>query len=280
MSKYRCTSCDLVIKNELIVSLLSPDNQDILSNINKETTKTVTDLVCPTLTNNKAPSKLCFISLQNATKCSNNFTPANVLLYGTIICNQLNNLNILGLTNAQIRALDQKYKFTWPLSVQFDSDRLGNNKRIQNFPLLIIYPKSTCEIQFWIKLTRQYSLSISVRSGGHSYEGFCNNGQIIIDTSYLNLPYENKQISINRRSQTVDVTPGVRLGPLYAKVAKKNFQLIGGICPSVAIGGYITGLGVGYFIRKYGYGCDSLLEADIVLADGSLLTVNKDKNSK
>src|SRR5437764_719109 len=81
--KYRCTSCDLVIKNELIVSLLSQDNQDILSNINKETTKTVTDLVCPTLTNNKAPSKLCFISLQNATKCSNNFTPANVLLYGT-----------------------------------------------------------------------------------------------------------------------------------------------------------------------------------------------------
>lgn len=274
MSTHRC---DLLITTDLITSLLSPTDQELLHIINTNTTHTITNTVCPNTLQSSPTNKICFTSINNATKRTNNFTPTNVNLYGSTICSQLSNLNILGLTNKQIYALDQKYKVTWPWSVQFDSDRLGNNKRVQQFPLLIIYPKTPADIQYWIKLARHHSLTPSIRSGGHSYEGFSMSGQLVIDMSYLELPCSRKQVIVHKSS--VDVSPGTRLGPLYAKVAKKNLQLVGGICPSVAIGGYISGSGVGYFIRKYGYGCDSLLEADIILADGSLLTTNECKNS-
>lgn len=310
--------CDLLIKDELIYSLLSNDDQESLRDINANITDNVTQLVCPTTdlkltslndtiqtndvkNDNKVTqsndahnlilskysklnikvsknSRICLVPLKYATKDTNNLVPTNVNLYGTIICSQLLNLNLLGLTNEQIRTLDHKYKVTWPWSVQFDSDRLGNNKRVQQFPLLIVYPKTVAEIQFWISLARKYSLIPSIRSGGHSYEGFSAGGQLILDLSYLSLPNKRKQICIDKKLETVEVVPGVRLGPLYAKVSKKNLQLVGGICPSVAIGGYIAGSGVGYFIRKHGYGCDSLVEVDVILADGSVVTANKCQN--
>jgi len=293
----QCKKCDLLIANDLESSLISHYNKKLLKRVNHNITENVTKIICPNF-NIKEKSfitydrlikykifpsirknELCFVTLDRVDPKRNNsknIAPSNTILYGTTICNQLLDLNILGLKNEDIRKLDEKFDIVWPWSVQFNSDRLGNNKRVQNFPLMIVYPREDFEVTYWVKFCKNHFMTPSMRSGGHSYECFSNGGQLIIDLTHLEIPHRKKcgrnQIFVDTKYRTVDVSPGVRLGPLYGEVAKKGFQIAGGICPSVCIGGYITGGGVGYFLRKYGYGCDSLLKVDVVLADGKLIT--------
>ena len=57
---------------------------------------------------------------------------------------------------------------------------------------------------------------------------------------------------------------------------KNDVLVVGGGRASVgAAGGYLQGGGHGFFSPKHGLAVDNLLEADIVIADGSLLTINK-----
>ncbi len=129
-------------------------------------------------------------------------------------------------------------------------------------------------MQKWIALAAKFEIPVSVRSGGHSYEGFSAYNTLVLDMSFLRLPCKHGQVHICKKRLTVDVTPGVRLGPLYAQLQSEGLQLSGGICPSVCVGGLLLGGGVGFFIRERGYACDSLLEADVVLANGSVVTAS------
>jgi FAD/FMN-containing dehydrogenase len=52
-----------------------------------------------------------------------------------------------------------------------------------------------------------------------------------------------------------------------------------GIISTTGIAGLTLSGGHGYLSRKYGLTIDNLLEADIVLADGSFVTANRDKNA-
>ncbi len=202
----------------------------------------------------------------------------NIFLFGTSIYLNLDEIMAHGLDAKTIKKLTKKYDIIWPWSLLYDAKRQGNNKRWNKFPLLIVFPKNAEEVSFWIKFCSKYNFTPSIRSGGHNYEYFSGQNEAIIDTSKLLLASNKKQMKIND-DDTVTVTAGTRLGLLYNKLAEKDLIIAGGICPSVCIGGLITGGGIGYMIRKFGLAMDNLVEAKIVLASGQIIvTSNKKKN--
>ncbi|CAG8772526.1 7373_t:CDS:2, partial [Acaulospora morrowiae] len=112
------------------------------------------------------------------------------------------------------------------------------------------------------------------RNGGHSDEGYSNlDGTLVIDVSKM------IEISVNEVEQTATVDAGIRLGPLYIELARKNFTIVSGYSPTVGLSGIIAAGGFGMQSRKYGVTGDFVLEAQVVLANGSLVVANSNTNS-
>lgn len=69
-------------------------------------------------------------------------------------------------------------------------------------------------------------------------------------------------------------------GDVYAQAKANNVVVVGGGTPSVgAIGGWMQGGGHGPASRQFGLGADQVLEMDVVLANGSVVTANACQNS-
>ncbi|KAK9091523.1 hypothetical protein Sjap_024700 [Stephania japonica] len=79
--------------------------------------------------------------------------------------------------------------------------------------------------------------------------------------------------SINIEDRTAWVQAGATTGELYYRIAEKTSTLgfPGGLCPTVAVGGLISGGGYGYMLRKYGLAADNIVDAHIVNVEGEIL---------
>jgi FAD/FMN-containing dehydrogenase len=87
------------------------------------------------------------------------------------------------------------------------------------------------------------------------------------------------QFSYDKPSQTAIVGAGFRLGPL--KLALWNAGKVtipSGTCPTVGVGGHALGGGWGFVARKFGIMADSIVEAEIVIYNGTLVTANANQN--
>lgn len=100
------------------------------------------------------------------------------------------------------------------------------------------------------------------------------NGVLVVDLGGFT------QFSYNSSAKTAIVGAGYRLGPL--KLALWNAGKVtipSGTCPSVGVGGHALGGGWGYVSGKFGIMSDSILEAQVVINNGSLVTANSTQNS-
>jgi FAD/FMN-containing dehydrogenase len=117
------------------------------------------------------------------------------------------------------------------------------------------------------------SLRLAARSGGHSYAGYSapDNG-LVVDLRAM------KRIDVKSDGTTV-VGAGARLFDIYSAVAAAGRCLPSGSCPSVGVSGITLGGGIGVMARLHGLTCDSLVAADIVLADGTRKTVDAEHHA-
>ncbi|KAK4493547.1 hypothetical protein RD792_017982 [Penstemon davidsonii] len=63
------------------------------------------------------------------------------------------------------------------------------------------------------------------------------------------------------------------LGELYYRIWRKSkvHAFLAGVCPTVGVGGHLSGGGYGTMIRKYGLSVDHVIDAKIVDAKGRIL---------
>ncbi|CAG8570338.1 15452_t:CDS:2, partial [Dentiscutata heterogama] len=156
----------------------------------------------------------------------------------------------------------------------YNDARVGERVRFQQYPRMITYPTNTTQVQQLVLCSTTFSITPSPRNGGHSNTGSSSlNDSLVIDISNIN------SVDIDTVSQTAIVGGGIRLGPLYIQLAQKNFTFISGICPTTGLTGVIASGGFGLQSRKYGITGDLVLEAQIVTANGSILTANSILNA-
>ena len=169
-----------------------------------------------------------------------------------------------------VKIIEPTFKLFKNGDAPYDVLRKGFNKRIDNYPAAIAQCTTTEEAAQAVVYGIQNKLPISIKSGGHSFEGFSyNNNSLVIDLSLMNnVTWENENL--------ISVQPGCRLSQLYDAILPKNKILPAGSCGSVGIGGLTLGGGYGLFSRKYGLTCDSLQEVTMIDGTGNMINSKDD----
>lgn len=156
---------------------------------------------------------------------------------------------------------------------EYEVARQEWNRAINKYPLVIAYCESVKDVQDTIRWARSCHVPIRIRNGGHHYEGYSTGMCVlVIDVSRLNT------IRIDEERKIVIVGGGVQNRELYNSISAKGYPFPGGTCPTVGVSGYSLGGGWGLSARYLGLGCDSLLEIQLVDANGCLIIANEHKN--
>ncbi|RTE51980.1 FAD-binding oxidoreductase [Arenibacter aquaticus] len=156
-----------------------------------------------------------------------------------------------------------------PSDVNFDDSRKLYNAMIDKRPGIIVKCVDVADVMAAVNFARENHLLLAVRGGGHNGGGLgsCNDG-LVIDLSGL------KSIRVDTSDNTVRVGGGNLWGEVDHATHAFGLAIPSGMISTTGVGGLTLGGGVGYLSRKFGLTIDNLLDADMVLADGSFVTVN------
>ena len=152
----------------------------------------------------------------------------------------------------------------------YDAARAVYNAMIDKHPAAIARCRDTADVVTCVRFARQHGVPVSVRGGGHHAAGLSvADGAMVIDLSLL------RSTTVDPAARTVRADAGCTWGDVdHATVA------FGMATPSgfLASAGLTLGGGIGYLTRRFGMTVDNLLAADVVLADGSVVTASRDSH--
>lgn len=156
-----------------------------------------------------------------------------------------------------------------PGNARYRGARAVYNGMIDRRPRLIARCTDNTDVIAALRFGQDTGLDITVRGGGHSAagRGVCDHG-LVIDLSSMN------GIRLDPRARTVRVGPGCRQREVDGATARHGRAVPMGILSSIGVIGLALSGGHGYLSRRYGLTCDNMLEAQIILADGRLVTTN------
>jgi hypothetical protein len=161
-----------------------------------------------------------------------------------------------------------------PTDNHYNETRKVYNGMINKHPGMFAMCVDVADVMASVNFGRENNLLVAVRGGGHNGGGLglCDEG-LVIDLSGL------KFIRVDTSNSTVRVGGGNLWGEVDHATHPFGLAVPAGIISTTGVGGLTLGGGVGHLSRKYGLTIDNLLEADMVLADGSFVTVNSSQNS-
>ncbi len=141
-------------------------------------------------------------------------------------------------------------------------------------PAVIARCADSADVRHAIGFARSEGLDVAVRGGGHSIPGFstCDDG-IVIDLSPM------KDIEVDAAGRTATAQGGVLWAEFDAATQEHGLATTGGLVSTTGVAGFTLGGGIGWLMRKHGLACDNLRSAEVVTADGQILTASASENA-
>lgn len=156
---------------------------------------------------------------------------------------------------------------------KYNDARKVYNGMIDKSPAMIAYCADAADVIYAVNFGRENKMLVAVRGGGHNGGGLgiCDDG-LVIDLSRI------KYTKVDLKAKTIRAGGGSTWGDVDHATHAFGMATTSGIIASTGVGGLTLGGGIGHLTRHYGLTIDNLVEADLVLADGSFVTANANEN--
>lgn len=156
---------------------------------------------------------------------------------------------------------------------RYDTARTVWNGDVDRHPQVIARCADAADVTKAVTFASERGLSIAVRGGGHSVagQGVCDDG-VVIDLSRM------RAVTVNPGRRIAHVQGGALWQDVDPATQAHGLATTGGIVSETGVGGLTLGGGIGHLMRRCGLSVDNLVEADVVTAAGSLVTVDATRN--
>lgn len=141
----------------------------------------------------------------------------------------------------------------------------GSNYR--QIPLGVIVPRTVEDGARAIEICRDADVPLVSRGGGTSLAGQCTNTAVMIDWA----KYCNRLLSVDPKSRTATVEPGIVLDVLNRELAQHNLEYgpRPSTHPSCTLGGMIGNNSCGATAQRTGKVVDNIRRLEVMLYDGT-----------
>jgi FAD/FMN-containing dehydrogenase len=156
----------------------------------------------------------------------------------------------------------------------YDDARAVLNGMIDRRPAVVARPADVEGVKAVVDYARENSLDLAIRGGGHSVPGFgtCDDG-VVLDLSKM------RTVTVDPANKTARAQGGATWGDFNDATGEHGLATTGGIISTTGVTGLTLGGGIGYLDRGLGLSCDNVLSAEVVTADGQLVTANEHDNA-
>jgi FAD/FMN-containing dehydrogenase len=162
-----------------------------------------------------------------------------------------------------------------PEDSAYEEARLVWNGMIDRRPALVVRCASAEDVVAALAVAREHGLLVSVRCGAHSTPGYSScDGGLVIDLRPMN------RVQVDAQGRTARVQGGAVWAELDAATQEHGLAVTGGRVSDTGVAGLALGSGSGWLERMYGVTCESLVSADVVTADGSVVTASAQENDE
>jgi FAD/FMN-containing dehydrogenase len=155
----------------------------------------------------------------------------------------------------------------------YDEARTIYNAMVDRRPALVARCAETADVVAAVRYGRAQDLPIAIRCGGHSVAGHsvCDDG-LLIDLSLL------KGVHVDPSEGVARAGGGVTWGEYDRETQVFGLATPGGRATTTGIGGFTLGGGYGWISPRFGLTCDNLVSAEVVTADGRVVTASEREN--
>jgi FAD/FMN-containing dehydrogenase len=159
-----------------------------------------------------------------------------------------------------------------PGDAEYDEARRARNPAVDPRPAVVAVASGAADVRASVVWARRQGLPLAVQATGHGTD-VPGDGALLIKTSAM------ARVLIDPDRRIARAGPGTRWGDVVGAAAPFGLAPLSGTSPNVGVVGYTLGGGFGWLSRKHGLAADSLLRAEVVTADGQLVTASPGTNA-
>ena len=156
-----------------------------------------------------------------------------------------------------------------PGSAEYESCIRIWNCAISTQPAIVVVCRSASDVQQAVRAAGSFGLPLSVRGGGYDIHGRALCSGMVVSMHAM------RHVTVDTARDTVTFEGGCTMGDVARAVSAYQRAIVSGTVADVGMTGWTLGGGYGQLNSRYGLGVDNVLSAELVLADGSLLTAGQ-----